>query len=60
MQPNDFVYQSIYRGAIKSGAAEKSAKDHAIMGLEDCMRNRFKKASELIEERIMTAKKESK
>lgn len=60
MQPNDFVFLQIYRGAIKAGAKERAAKDHAIMGSEDFRRNSFKKASHLIEERIKAAKRESK
>lgn len=56
----DFVYMSIYRGALKVGAFERLAKDHAVMGLEDYKRGRFDKVINLINKRIQDAKKDSK
>lgn len=34
MNPKDFVFEEIYRGAIKSGAKERIAKDCAIAGID--------------------------
>ncbi len=56
----DFVYMAIYRGALKVGATDRLAKDHAIMGLEDYKKGKFDKAINLINDRIQRAKKESK
>ena len=59
MQPNDFVYMQIYKGAMKAGATERAAKDHAVMGLNEYKSNRFgqKKVSGLIDWHIKQAKK---
>jgi len=59
MNMEDFVYNSIYKGALKVGAPERAAHDHAVMGLDDFKKNKFsgRKASSLIEERIKQAKK---
>ena len=55
----DFVFNSIYKGALKVGALEKAAHDHAVMGLDDFKKNKFvgRKASSLIEDRIKQAKR---
>ena len=62
----NFVYDSIYHGALKAGANERAAKDHAVMGVEDWNKNRFNPAGtkkvnctavDLVEQRIQMAKK---
>jgi hypothetical protein len=60
MNPSDFIYVQIYRGAIRAGAKEPKAKDNAIAGLEEWKKGKFKKPSMLIEQRIKQAKRESK
>jgi len=35
MNQTDFVFNQIYKGALKAGAGEKQAHAHAVMGLED-------------------------
>ena len=60
MNPIDFIYDQIYRGAIQAGAKEPKAKDNAIAGVSDWKKGRFKKPSQLIEQRIKQAKRESK
>lgn len=59
MKPNDFVYKQIYQGAMKLGAMERIAKEHAQMGAADYAKNRFEKATAMIENRIKMAKRES-
>ena len=61
MQPNDFVYQQIYKGALSKGASERAAHNNALLGLEDYKKNKiFKKVSYLIEDRVKQAVKETK
>ncbi len=57
MQP-DFIYNSIYKGALAQGAKEKAARDCAIMGLDDYKKGKFTgRASKLIESRIKEARR---
>ncbi|MFL0802418.1 MAG: hypothetical protein K6L81_01785 [Agarilytica sp.] len=57
----DFIYMSIYRGALKEGAVERMAKDAAQMGLDDWKKNKIgEKVSDLIKQRIAKAKRDSK
>jgi len=62
MNISDFVFNSIYRGALKGGASEHSAHSHAVMGLDDFKKGKFPnvKASKLINDRIAQAKKVKK
>jgi hypothetical protein len=61
MQPNDFVFSQIYKGALKSGATERFAHRHAVMGLEDYKKSKIAtKVSKLIEQRIKDAIKDTK
>jgi len=59
-KPSDFVFNSIYKGALKAGVEEHVAHRHAVMGADDYAKNRFKKVIELIDDRIKQAKKNSK
>lgn len=54
---NDFVYMQIYKGAMKAGASEYSSHRAAVTGIEDYKKNKFKKAIDLIEQKIKEAKK---
>lgn len=58
--PNNFVYDQIYKGAMAKGATERNAYDCAVRGLEDYKKGKFKKAIELIEGKISEAKRLSK
>ena len=44
MQPRDYVYDKIFKGAIAAGASERNAKDHACMGLDDFKKTGLKKS----------------
>ena len=55
MNPHDFVFKSIYDGAIRKGTTKKAAEDQAEMGLENFKKGSFKKAINLIEEHIKLA-----
>ena len=55
MQPRDYVYDQIFKGAMAAGASERNAKDRACMGLDDFKKNRFKKVADLIGDRIKKA-----
>lgn len=56
MNPNEFIYQQIYKGALNVGASEKSAQSHAAMGLNDYKKSK-EKASTLVPKFIQRAKK---
>ena len=47
-------------GGLRQGATERSAKEHAVMGLDDYKKGKFKKVSALIEDRIKRAKRDAK
>lgn len=58
MNPCDFVFNQIYKGAMRQGATEKAARYHAGEGLADYNKSKMpNKASGLIEQRIISAKK---
>jgi len=57
MSPEDYIYDQIYKGALKAGAGEKSAKLHAVLGLERWKKGKFDKTAKLVEEMIQSAKK---
>jgi len=63
----NMTWDGIYYGAMKAGATEKAANDHAVMGLSDFRhgnynpRNLKKKnytPSDLVEQRIFLAKRQ--
>lgn len=62
MMPNDFVFDQIYKGALKAGATERHSHNNAMLGLDDYKKHKLgaKKVSSLIETRIKTAVKESR
>lgn len=60
MKPNDFIFNEVYRGAIKGGAKEPIAKDQAVQAMDDYAKGKFKKPLDLILARIQMAKKLSK
>lgn len=60
MNPQDFVFMSIYKGSLKDGASERAAKDSAVDGLNKYKSGRFTKASGLIQEKIREAKMATK
>ena len=62
MNITDFIFDSIYKGAMKQGATEKAAKDQAVMGLDDYRKGKLGngRVSRLIEKRIIEAKKMKK
>jgi hypothetical protein len=57
MNNNDFIYDQIYKGALKEGAHENSAKNAATFGLSEYKKNRFKSIKVLIDTMIKNAKK---
>lgn len=40
---SDFVWDNIYKGALKGGAKDRFAKDAAVQGLEDYKKGKYKK-----------------
>lgn len=61
MQPNDFVWNQIYKGSIARGAKQGVAHKHAVTGSERYRKNQFSgKAVNFIEQCIKDAVKESK
>jgi len=58
MNQRDFVYKAIYTGSLKKGATERASHQAAVTGSEDYRKGRFKKPLELIERKIMEAKKQ--
>ena len=61
MSQLDFVFDNIYKGALKAGASDRQAREQAMMGVDDWRKNKFHgRVSELIQSRIKTAKKLSK
>jgi len=61
MNPGDFVYNEIFRGALAKKATERAAHTNAQIGLEDYNKNKIgKKVSHLIEERIKKAVTDTK
>jgi len=60
MKPNDFIFNSVYRNAIKQGAKEPIAKDCAITAMRLYKTNQFKKAGDMIDKQIKEAVKQSK
>lgn len=57
MNEADFIYDQIYKGALRAGAREHSAKNAAVIGLSEYRKNRFKNISALVESMIKNAKK---
>lgn len=60
MNPSDFVYNSVYNGAISAGATEQMAKYHATDALDRYKQSRISgKVFDLIKKSIAAAKKDS-
>ena len=57
MNNRDFVYNQIYKGALKQKATERAAHQAALTGSEDYRKGRFKNATILITDKIKEAKK---
>lgn len=60
MNPANFVRDSVYNKAMKQGAVDRVARDHADEARDAYLKNKFAKPSELIEERVKAAVKDSK
>tara|TARA_Y100000593_G_C4224646_1_gene293759 strand:- start:52 stop:246 length:195 start_codon:yes stop_codon:yes gene_type:complete len=61
MNPSDFVYDQIYKGALNKQASQRWAQHHALLGLEDWKKNKIpSKTSKLIEARIKKAVQDTK
>lgn len=60
MNPSDFVYDQIFKGAIRQGTKQDSAHRHAVMGLDELKKGKMggARASKLIERHIAEAKRE--
>ncbi len=57
MNPQDFIYDNVYRGGLKKGDSERSAYRAAVSALEEYNKGRFDKVSKLIERKIAEAKR---
>lgn len=58
MNEQDYIYEQIYKGALKAGASDRAALQAATTGLQKYKNNQFKKASSLIIEKIKEAVKD--
>ena len=56
----DFIFDQVYKGALKAGASDRHAKDEAVTAMDRYKKNRFGKASKMIEEAIKDAVKHTK
>ena len=57
MTPNDMVYTEVYKGCLKAGCDESTAKNTAVQTLQKYKNNQFSKVSTLISSSIADAKK---
>ncbi len=55
--PNDFIYDSIYKGCKAAKCDELTSKNAAITGLQKYKNGQFVKPSKLVTESINEAKK---
>ena len=55
--PNDFVWNSVYKGCKAVGCDELISKNAAISALQKFKNGQFTKASKLVSEAIVEAKK---
>lgn len=62
MNPYDFVFEAVYKGAIQKGVPEPIAKTQAVYALDRYKKSAFNgaKVGKFIEEMIMQAKKKAK
>ena len=60
MNAQDFVYTSIFKGALLKGAHDSMAKNMAQLGLDEYKKGRFSKPDKLIAEKIKEAVKQSR
>lgn len=57
MNGRDFIFNEIYKGALRAGACERFAHDAAVTGLDAYKKNNFKKAHKLVADKIAEAKR---
>jgi hypothetical protein len=57
MNAKDYVFDAIYKGALKRGAKEQQAKDAAVVGLDLFRKSKYKKLDKMIEAQIKFALK---
>lgn len=57
MTPNDLVWHSVYKRCKSAGCDELISKDAAINALQKYKNGQFSKASKLVSESIVEAKK---
>ena len=57
MTPNDLVWNSVYKGCKAAGCCETTSKNAAISALQKYKNGQFSKASKLVTESIVEAKK---
>lgn len=58
---NDFVFNQIYKGALKEGASDRNANNAAVMGLDRYKKGRYQgKVLDLILSQIKYAKRMDK
>jgi len=57
MTPNDIVYKTVYTRCLAAGCTEMVSKDAAIMALQKFKNNQFIKATKLIDQAVVEAKK---
>ena len=55
--PNDLVWDSVYKGCLSVGCDELISKNAAINALQKYKNGQFTKASKLVSESIVEAKK---
>lgn len=61
MEPSDFIFNQVYKGAMAKGVVERIAHNAAVIALDDFKKGRFSgKASKLIADRIAAAKRVQK
>lgn len=62
MNPNDFVYQSIYKGCKSAGVTESIAHSQSVIGLDKYKKGAIggMKVGDFIKSMIIQAKKMSK
>lgn len=62
MDPFDFVYEQVYKGALNKGVKEGIARDQAVIALDAYKKGKFSgaKVGKFIEDQIKVAKMKSK
>lgn len=57
MNPNDLIYNEVYKGCLKAGCDELLAKNTAITTLQKYKNGQYVKPSKLVTQSIADAKK---